>query len=299
MAEILPSQHYEALVRAALAEDVGEGDRTTESLVPACDRGRGRFLCRRDGVWAGGPVIATVFQAIDPTIRVELRVPEGGTARVGEVAAEITGPLRALLTGERTALNFVQRLSGVATQTRRFVDAVRGTGVLILDTRKTLPGWRVMEKYAVRLGGGRNHRFGLHDQILIKDNHLEAVRAELSCALADAVKSAVRRAREASPALRVEVEIEDLSCFQAAVESGADMIMLDNRTPEEARAMVEWLDRRRPRGSPARPILEASGGVTLSNVRTMAEAGVDWISVGALTHSAPALDISMEVERLG
>jgi nicotinate-nucleotide pyrophosphorylase (carboxylating) len=248
---------------------------------------------------AGLDVAADVFRTLDPACRVQSHCQDGARLSPGTTVLTVRGRLRALLTGERTALNFLQRLSGIATLTRQFVDAVKGTGAEILDTRKTLPGWRVLAKYAVRAGGGRNHRTGLYDQVLIKDNHLEVVRARGSRSLPEAVREAVKTAREQCPGLNVEVEVESTDCFEAAVEARADIIMLDNRAPEEMRAMVQWLEERCPRGRKGRPVLEASGGVSLANVRAVAETGVDWISVGALTHSAPALDVSMEIERLG
>lgn len=294
-----PIELYEPLLRASLAEDVKEGDPTTEALVTESAQGVGRFRFKEQGVWTGSPVASAVFHALDPSLEIVNRLPEGALAQPGRVAAIVTGRLRPLLTGERTALNFVQRLSGIATLTRRFVEAARGTNVVILDTRKTLPGWRALDKYAVRVGGGQNHRQGLYDQILIKDNHLEFIRSSQRHALPAAVAVAVRMARQHFPALRIEVEIEDADSFRAAVEAGADIIMIDNCPPLEIRAMIDWLDQNRPRSLPGRPTVEASGGITLANIRAVAETGVDWISVGALTHSAAAVDISLEVERLG
>jgi nicotinate-nucleotide pyrophosphorylase (carboxylating) len=295
----LAFEDYEALLLAALQEDVKDGDRTTDALVPREERGAGKILLKQAGVMAGLPIAADVFRTLDPACRVQYPCRDGDRLSPGTTVLTVDGRLRALLTGERTALNFLQRLSGIATLTRQFVDAVGGTGVEVLDTRKTLPGWRTLAKYAVRVGGGRNHRTGLYDQVLIKDNHLEIVRSQNNCSLAEAVRIAVALAREQCPGMNIEVEVESIECFKSAVEARADIVMLDNRAPEEMRAMVEWLDERWPRGRKGRPVLEASGGISLAYVRTVAETGVDWISVGALTHSAPALDISMEIERIG
>lgn len=295
----LSSEDYEAVLRAALREDLGGGDKTTEALVPREARGQGRVVLKEPGVLAGTDIAAEVFRALSPRCQVESHCRDGDSLEPGDTVMTVTGRLQALLTGERTAVNFLQRLSGIATLTRQFVEAVRGTGVEVLDTRKTLPGWRALSKYAVRAGGGRNHRSGLHDQVLIKDNHLEVVRSMNDCSPPEAVAIAIRLAREKSPTLAVEVEVEDLECFQAAVAAHADIIMLDNRGPEEMREMVEQLDAQWPRARQGRPILEASGGIRLEDARAVAETGVDWISIGALTHSAPALDLSMETERLG
>ena len=291
-------ENYESLIDTALAEDVGGGDRTTESLVPPEAIGTAAMCFKQDGILAGSKVVARVFNRLDSDATVTNRFQDGEAVKNGEVALEIEGLLRALLTAERTALNFMQRMSGVASLTQKFVEAVDGTGVQILDTRKTIPGWRAIEKYSVQVGGGTNHRFGLFDQVLIKDNHLEAVRSRSGSSLPEAVASAVHTAKQECPGIRIEVEIEDEASFQAAVEAQADIIMLDNRSPVEMKQMIQWLDKRRPRGEPGRPILEASGGITLKNVRQVAKTGVDWISLGALTHSAPALDISMEIQIL-
>jgi nicotinate-nucleotide pyrophosphorylase (carboxylating) len=272
MAEIVA-----AAVASALAEDVGEGDVTTEATVDADARGTAQLLVKEPGVVCGLEAAAAVFGAVDRDVHFEPLVEEGSRVEGTTAVAVVTGPLRAILTGERVALNFVARLSGIATLTRRYVDAVEGTGAAILDTRKTTPGLRLLEKHAVATGGGRNHRVGLFDAVLIKDNHLRA---------AGSVAVAVERARAATE-LPIEVECDTLTQVAEALEAGADAILLDNMAPAELREAVA-LARGRVR-------LEASGGITLDNVRAVAETGVDEISIGALTHSARSLDVSLEV----
>jgi nicotinate-nucleotide pyrophosphorylase (carboxylating) len=267
----------EEIVEAALAEDVGEGDVTTEATVDPDAVGTAELVLREPGVVCGLAAAEAVFRALDPDLRFEPLVEEGALVDRPKAVAVLTGPQRAILTGERTALNFLGRLSGIATLTRRYVDAVDGTGVAILDTRKTTPGLRALEKHAVACGGGRNHRFGLDDGVLVKDNHLRA---------AGSVGAAVESVR-ATTDLPVEVECDTLEQVEEALAAGADAILLDNMTLEERRAAVAIA------GGRAR--LEASGGVTLENVRAIAETGVDEISVGALTHSARSLDVSLEL----
>lgn len=268
------------LVELALAEDLGPaGDRTSLALIPADRQSRAAFVVRPAGVVAGLPAAAMVCAAVDARLVFEMAVADGSSVTPGTTVATVAGPLRAILAAERTALNFLQRLSGVATLTRRYVDLVAGTRARILDTRKTTPGWRLLEKYAVRMGGGTNHRVGLYDGILIKDNHLAGVGGD------------VRRAVELGRAdgLPVEVEVDTAEQLEEALAAGADIVLLDNMTPEQLRAAV----RRRDAVSP-RTQLEASGGVNLSTVAAVAATGVDRISVGALTHSAPALDIGLD-----
>jgi nicotinate-nucleotide pyrophosphorylase (carboxylating) len=268
----------EQLVREALAEDVGSGDLTTEALVTPGTRARASILAKQPGVICGLLVAEHVFRALDDTVWFEALLSDGD--RVGPdptVIARVEGSGRALLTGERTALNLLGRLSGIATLTRRFVDTVAGTKALILDTRKTTPGLRLLEKEAVRCGGGVNHRLGLYDAILVKDNHLR---------LAGGIAAAVRRLRSET-SLPIEVECDTLGEVREALDAGADRILLDNMRPQRLRAAVAM--------TAGQAELEASGGVTLETVRAIAETGVDFISVGALTHSAPALDVSMEV----
>jgi len=268
----------ERVVQAALGEDVGAGDVTTEATVDQDALGAAELLVREPGVVCGLGVAEAVFRALDPEVGFERLVEEGAIVDRPTPVALVTGPERAILTGERTALNFLGRLSGVATLTRRYVDAVAGTGVAILDTRKTTPGLRALEKHAVACGGGCNHRFGLDDAVLVKDNHLRA---------AGSVHEAVERVR-ATTDLPVEIECDTLEQVTEALAAGADAILLDNMTPDEVRAAVGLA------GGRAR--LEASGGVTLENVRAIAETGVDEISVGALTHSARSLDVSLELK---
>jgi len=283
------SQWLEPLLDLALKEDLGPGDLTTESVLPPGARARAVFVAEVSGVLAGLPILPLLFARLDPKITVNFHQAEGASLSPGDAIAEITGPAAPILSGERLALNFLQRLSGIATLTRRFVNAVDPRPAKILDTRKTTPGWRRLEKYAVRVGGGQNHRLGLYDQVLLKENHLQFLGGGPA-----AVGAAVRQARAAvPPPTRVEVEVETQEEFLAAVDAGADIIMLDNMSPDEMRACVGSLVDRSPR-----PIIEASGGVTLENVAEIAATGVDWISVGALTHSAPALDLSLRCERL-
>jgi nicotinate-nucleotide pyrophosphorylase [carboxylating] (EC 2.4.2.19) len=266
------------LIDLALAEDIGPGDVTSEAVLPPDLCLRAHIVAKQAGVVAGLPVAEAVFRRVDPSVHFTPRVGDGARVEAGTVLAEVEGPARSLLAAERTALNFLQRLSGIATLTRRFVDAVAGTRAVILDTRKTHPGHRALEKYAVRMGGGQNHRMGLYDMVLIKDNHIAA---------AGSITAAVRRARAARPELPIEVEVKDLDELREALELPVDRIMLDNFDLEAIRAAVRIAAGRVP--------LEVSGGVTLERVAELAATGVDYISVGALTHSAPALDISMEV----
>ena len=268
----------DAAIDAALREDMPDGDITSDSVIAAGSRSEAFFLAKEDGVLAGLPVASRVFEKLDPSIIFIERFREGSVFHQSDKLARVKGPTIALLKGERTALNFLQRLCGVATATRRFVDAVAGTKTRILDTRKTTPGLRLLEKYAVRTAGGSNHRMSLSDMVLIKDNHLRRVGS---------VSEAVRKARAAvKPGIRIEVEAASLLQVREALASGADMIMLDNMPLEQMRQAVAIAAGRVP--------LEASGNMTLDRVRAVAETGVDYISVGALTHSAKAIDISLE-----
>ena len=275
------------LVELALAEDLGPaGDRTSLCLIPSGQEGQAAFVARGPGVLAGLPAAALVVQAVDARLRWEGRMADGASLVRGAVAATVAGPLRSLLAAERTALNFLQRLSGVATLTRKYVEAVAGLPTVVLDTRKTTPGWRRLEKYAVRMGGGSNHRMGLYDGILIKDNHIAGL-GDPATAVGRAVGAA--RADNANAGLPVEVEVDTLEQLEQALAARADIVLLDNMPPERMRQAVA----RRNAVSPL-TLLEASGGVSLATVRAVAEAGVDRISVGALTHSATALDIGLD-----
>ena len=265
-------------VDAALAEDVGRGDVTTEATVPADAFGTAEILVKEPGVVCGVAVAERVFRVLDEDVRFEALVEDGVEVRdVPTAVASVTGSERAILTGERVALNFLGRLSGIATLTHRYAEAVAGTGARVLDTRKTTPGLRALEKYAVACGGGQNHRFGLDDAVLVKDNHLRA---------AGSVAQAVERVRALTD-LPIEVECESLEQLREALAVGVEAVLLDNMTLDELRAAVGLA------GGRAR--LEASGGITLENVRAVAETGVDEISVGALTHSARSLDVSLEL----
>ncbi|MGA2749725.1 MAG: carboxylating nicotinate-nucleotide diphosphorylase [Verrucomicrobiota bacterium] len=272
------------IVRQAVREDVGSGDVTTLATVPAEAAASALMVAREPLVACGLPLAEAVFREVSPAVQIERQSQDGQRAQSGQALLRIAGPARGILTAERVALNFVQRLSGVATLTARFVEAVAGTRARILDTRKTTPGWRTLEKYAVRCGGGTNHRAGLFDRILIKDNHLAALRAEPP----NAIEAAVRRARADYPQLEVEVEADTLEQVEQALVAGADVILLDNMSNDDLRAAV-WLVNGRAR-------TEASGGVTMATVRAIAETGVDYISVGALTHSARAADVALDFE---
>lgn len=265
-----------------LKEDMGRGDLTTAATVRGGQSGRGRFLAKQDFILCGLEIAEAVFSTLDSQIQIESRVFDGDAVNRDTEFARIEGPADVLLIGERTALNLLQRLSGVATLTRRFVDAINGTGAKIVDTRKTTPGLRVLEKYAVTVGGGFNHRFGLDDGVLIKDNHI---------AMAGGVRRAIELARREVPHLmRIEVEVGNESQLREALKAGADVIMLDNMTTDDMRAAVQLIREQVPA-----VLIEASGGVNLETVRGIAECGVDLISVGAITHSATAVDISLKI----
>ncbi len=267
-----------------LAEDIGRGDITTSSTVPRDTRGLGRFLAKEDLVLCGIDVAEAVFFHLDPdSSEVETTNSDGDEVTAGTVFATLKGYADVLLVGERTALNLIQRLSGIATLTRQFVKAVEGTGANIVDTRKTTPGLRMLEKYAVTIGGGKNHRMGLDDGVLIKDNHI---------ALAGGITEAVRAAKKSVGHLhKIEVEISNWAQLREAIEAGAEIVMLDNQTPEEAAKLVQMARSMNPS-----VIIEASGNMSLDRVRSFAEAGVDLISVGRLTHSARAVDISFKIQ---
>lgn len=284
----LPADPWlETLLRQALREDVGDGDVTTELAVAPDRRARGAVRARAAGVVCGLPLLPRLFALLDPAVTVTPRCADGDSLAPGDVLAEIAGPAAPILTGERTALNLLQYLGGIATQTARYVAAVAGTGCRVLDTRKTLPGYRALAKYAVRCGGGENHRLGLYDRYMLKDNHWTARRAPLA--------ELVAEARRRRPDLLVEVEVDTLDQLAAVLPLRPDWILLDNFPPEQAAAAVRRRDALRGDGD-ERPLLEASGNVTLETVRAYAEAGVDAVSVGRLTHSVTALDIGLDLE---
>ncbi|CAN5303278.1 carboxylating nicotinate-nucleotide diphosphorylase [soil metagenome] len=280
----LESGEVMSAVGEFLAEDIGRGDITTAATVPAETRGLGRFLAKEDLVLCGLDVAEAVFFHLDPdTSEIETTFSEGDAIRSGTVFATLKGYADVLLVGERTALNLLQRMSGIATLTRQYVKAIEGTRASIVDTRKTTPGLRMIEKYAVTIGGGKNHRMGLDDGVLIKDNHI---------ALAGGITEAVSAAKARVGHLhKIEVEISNWAQLREAIEAGAEIVMLDNQTPEEAAKLVQMARNLNPTG-----LIEASGGMDLDRVRSFAEAGVDLISVGRLTHSARAVDISFKIQ---
>ena len=279
----LPQAHLRRLAKNALKEDQAWQDVTTAALVPPEQKGRGIIIAREEGVLAGLPVAEAVFKAVDPSLQWRPLAAEGSRLSPGQEVARIEGPLAAILRGERVALNYLTHLSGVATATARLVAAIAGLPVGIRDTRKTTPGLRTLEKYAVRVGGGQNHRLTLADAVLIKDNHLAALRAR-----GLGIAEALRRAGEQAPAgMRVQIEVTTIDEARQALEAGAGELLLDNMPPEDMRRAVEMAQ--------GRAVLEASGGISLDNVRRVAETGVDYISVGAITHSARALDMSLQV----
>ncbi len=279
---IAPLWVLQDFVDRALAEDIGRGDATTAALFAEAVPAEGRISAKAPTVMAGGPVAVLVFERLDPTASAELLAADGASIAAGASLLAVRGDGRAILSAERVALNILQRLCGIAALTRRFVEAVRGHPTRIVDTRKTPPGWRLLDKYAVRCGGGTNHRFGLDDGILIKDTHL---------ALSGGITDAVHRAKtEAGRLLKVEIEVPTVEAAREAVDAGADVILLDNMPLDQIRAALAVIK--------GRALVEVSGGVTLDTVRDIAALGVDLISVGALTHSAPAADLHLDVWRL-
>ncbi len=268
------------LIERALSEDIGVSDVTTQAIVPAAVAGSAVILAKADGIVAGLPVVSQVFHRVDPHIQLAMHATDGEPVTAGDVVATLSGPVRGILTGERVGLNFLCHLSGIATLTAQYVDAVAVYNAVILDTRKTTPGWRALEKYAVRAGGGRNHRSGLYDMVLIKDNHL---------AIVDSVTAAVRRVRTAGVTVPIEVEVTTIAQLEEVLPLRVDRILLDNMDIPTLRKAVNLVAGRVP--------VEASGGITLDNVTAVAATGVDYISIGALTHSAPALDFSLEVSQ--
>jgi nicotinate-nucleotide pyrophosphorylase (carboxylating) len=277
-------KRVEQIVDSALAEDLGSGDVTTEALISPTQEGKAYLRGKSEGVLAGMGVATMVFRRVDSALRVKELVADGSRVHPGDRLSVIEGRVVSILKAERAALNFLQRLSGIATETAKYVEAISGTKAVIADTRKTTPGLRILEKYAVRVGGGRSHRQNLGDGVLIKDNHLVALRSR-GVGLGEAIKMA---RQHAARTLKIEVEVESVEQAQEALSAGVDIIMLDNMNLEEMRQVVQLAQ--------GRALLEASGGITLDSVRAVADTGVDLISVGALTHSAKALDISLELE---
>ncbi|MEE2789627.1 MAG: carboxylating nicotinate-nucleotide diphosphorylase [Myxococcota bacterium] len=280
MTRFTPTPHLDTLIDLALSEDIGCGDATVDALIPMGTTAQMTLVAREQLILCGRPIVDRVIERYRPlSLRFDWDRHDGELIAAGDTLCRVSGLLSEMLTLERTVLNFLQRMSGVATLTRRYVDAISGTEARLVDTRKTLPGYRALDKYATRVGGAKNHRASLDGGILIKDNHLTA---------AGGVEEAIRKARAAaSHALTIEVEVETMDDFRRAVRAGADVIMLDNFTPEEIRQAAA-IDRGGAR-------LEASGGISLDSIRTFAESGVDLIAVGALTHSAPAVDIAAEI----
>ncbi|MCI8431354.1 MAG: carboxylating nicotinate-nucleotide diphosphorylase [Lachnospiraceae bacterium] len=265
-------------IRLALEEDIHCEDVTTNAVMPDYKKGEVQLICKENGIIAGLQIFQRVFTLLDPDTVVDFKAKDGDPVQKGQLLAVITGDIRILLSGERTALNYLQRLSGIATYTNTVVKLLEGTGTTLLDTRKTTPCMRIFEKYAVKMGGGQNHRYNLSDGVLLKDNHIDA---------AGGVKEAVAAARAYAPFVRrIEVETENLSMVKEAVEAGADIIMLDNMTPEQMSEAIRIID--------GRARTECSGNITKENIRTIAALGIDYVSSGALTHSAPILDISMK-----
>lgn len=278
MNDITMKLQADALIRMALQEDITSEDITTNAVMPEPQKGKVQLICKQDGIVAGMDVFARVFQLLDDTVQIDARCRDGAAVANGDLMAVVTGDIRVLLSGERVALNYLQRMSGIATYTHSIARLLEGTGTKLLDTRKTTPNMRVFEKYAVKVGGGYNHRYNLSDGVLLKDNHI---------GVAGGVKEAVRMAKEYAPFVRkIEVEVENLDMVREAVDAGADIIMLDNMSPEQMREAVQIID--------GRAETECSGNVTKENVERLVHIGVDYISSGALTHSAPILDISLK-----
>ena len=278
MNEITMKMQADQLIRMALQEDITSEDVSTNAVMPTATKGTVDLIAKEDGVVAGLEIYARVFTILDEKTEIDLHCKDGDEVKKGELMAMVTGDIRVLLSGERVALNYLQRMSGIATYTRQVVKLLEGSNVTLLDTRKTTPNCRVFEKYAVRVGGGHNHRYNLSDGVLLKDNHIGA---------AGSVAKAVKMAKAYAPFVRkIEIEVETLDQVKEAVEAGADIIMLDNMTPEVMKQAVELID--------GRAQTECSGNITKENIQKIREIGVDFVSSGALTHSAPILDISMK-----
>jgi nicotinate-nucleotide pyrophosphorylase (carboxylating) len=276
------TENFNHLIASWFAEDIGDGDHTTLSSIPETAVGKSQLIIKEDGILAGVEIARRIFHAFDPELKMTVFIPDGSAVKVGDIAFVVEGKVHSLLQTERLMLNIMQRMSGVATRTHQYVKALEGTGTRVLDTRKTTPGLRLLEKEAVRIGGGVNHRIGLYDMILLKDNHVD---------FAGGIKNAIARAREYLQAkgknLQIEIEVRNFDELSQVLEvGGVDRIMLDNFSPEDTRKAVEIID--------GRYEIESSGGITLDNLRTYAECGVDYISVGALTHSVKSLDMSFK-----
>lgn len=278
MNEITMKMNMDELILMALREDISSEDITTNSVMREYKKGTVQLICKEDGIIAGLSVFERTFHLLDKNTEIKFYTKDGNSVKKGELLAEVTGDIRVLLSGERTALNFLQRMSGIATYTNNVVKLLEGSRIKLLDTRKTTPNMRIFEKYAVKIGGGNNHRYNLSDGILLKDNHIDA---------AGGVKNAVRMAKEYAPFVRkIEVEVENLEMMKEALEAGADIIMLDNMTPEMMKEAVKMAE--------GKAETECSGNITKENISKVIETGVDYISSGALTHSSPILDVSLK-----
>jgi nicotinate-nucleotide pyrophosphorylase (carboxylating) len=275
--------YYKEIIRRALDEDIQTGDVTTQAIIPDEVLGRGKFLVKADGLVAGLTIAEKVFEMVDEKIEFNILIEDGCKVKPGDIAAEVKGKAASILTAERTALNFLQRMSGIATLTNNFVERIKHTKAKILDTRKTVPGLRLLDKEAVRLGGGKNHRIGLFDMFLIKDNHIE-----IAGSITDAVNACKKFQQKKNPDLKIEVETKNLEEVKEALACGVDIIMLDNFKVDLMKGAVKIIN--------GKCLVEASGNISIENVKEIAETGVDFISAGALTHSVKALDISLEIE---
>ena len=278
MDKITMKMNMDHLILMALKEDISSEDITTNSVMREYKKGTAQLICKQDGIIAGLPIFERTFHLIDEKTEIKFYAKDGDSVKKGEILAEVTGDIRVILSGERTALNFLQRMSGIATYTNNVVKLLEGSNIKLLDTRKTTPNMRIFEKYAVKIGGGNNHRYNLSDGILLKDNHIGA---------AGGVKNAIKMAKEYAPFVRkIEVEVENLQMMKEALEAGADIIMLDNMTPEMMKEAVKMAE--------GKAVTECSGNITKENIKNVIETGVDYISSGALTHSAPILDVSLK-----
>ena len=294
----LEPEKIDALIQLAIQEDIGTGDVTTESLIPDSLIAEGAFIAKESGVIAGLPVVEYFFSKLDKGVSLKQNVRDGTFVKKGENIASIKGSAKILLSGERIALNFLQRLSGIATTTAQFVERIKPLKTAIMDTRKTVPGWRYLEKYAVAMGGGVNHRMGLYDQVLIKDNHLDILKVEtgfkpVSTSIIEKAVSALRQ--KIKKGILIEVETRTLDEIKDALKAGVDIILFDNMNIAQLEEAVKMVKNWKPSKGKHKPLTEASGNITMENVHLVAQTGVDRISVGAITHSAKALDISLEI----